>query len=98
MISLTAAKHPSPHILRRAKQMWCRSRNGLEWIVTPKQKDKVKRLVRFSRRAGQIFIECHEYLSGDYCPANYHERLCGHVERVLQQIEINEKRRQRKAA
>lgn len=97
MITLQQVKNPSEHVQNRAKAMWCRARmGGLEWIVIPKSKHKARRLVRFQRRAGTFVIECVAYHNGKPCEANEYGRLCSHVERCLRQIEINEKRRQKK--
>lgn len=98
MIALSQARNPSQYVRLRARSMWVRARRGgLEWVVIPKQKHKARRLVRFSRReTGVIVIECNDYHTNAPCKANEFSRLCSHAERVLMQIEVNEKRRQKR--
>lgn len=93
MISLQQTLKPSPHIRERSRRMFVRTATPETFIVTPKDKEKVRRLVRFTVTSGRsIKIECMDRDSLEPCPANAFGSMCSHVNAAIRQLHANIKR------
>jgi hypothetical protein len=92
MIELNHVRLPSEHILRRSRLMLVRRLAVNEFKVTPKQRGRAIRIVRFTKR-GQWEVTCESYRDGTPCEANSFHNLCAHVYAVVRALEIQETRR-----
>lgn len=98
MISLNQTLEPSEHIRERAKRMWTRTIAPDTFVVKPKEKGKVRRVVRFIRTAAGVRIECRDQRTGESCPANAFKNHCSHIEAAIHRLLINSKRQANREA
>jgi len=91
-ITLQQTQEPSEHIRERAKRMWTRTVGPGEFIVKPKEKGKVRRVVTFVRTKSGLRIHCRDKVTGESCPANAFKNHCSHIEAAITRLLINNKR------
>ncbi|HEY6244611.1 MAG TPA: hypothetical protein VIX17_11715 [Pyrinomonadaceae bacterium] len=97
MISVSNITVASDYVASRARKMLCRNVAPFEWKVTPLDgKEHTIKRVRFVKRARGYTVECESFYDAVPCEANSFGNLCAHVWRTVEQLRINEIRRQRR--
>jgi hypothetical protein len=89
MIPATQLNDISPHVKARGKTMRVKTLAFDSYLVTPREKGKLQRLVHFDVSSqGVVRIECVS-LDGELCPANGYSKMCSHVESAVRRLERN---------
>lgn len=92
MIHLSDTVNPSEHVRNRAKNCWVRTLAPDRYIVKPKDKGKVRRVVRLLQSSGGVYIECSDAVTGKPCQANVTGKHCAHSEAAINRLLTNVKR------
>lgn len=89
LIKADRAQSPSRHVLTRSKTMRIERIAPTEFKVTPAEKGKSVRIVRFHQdeqsysNEQSVWIDCFDAETKEGCPANEAGRYCSHAEAAI---------------
>lgn len=78
MIRTSKTNNPSAHIKKRSATMKVEQIAPNAFRVTPTEKGKKPRIVKFLMDGQDYAIDCYSESDGEGCEANDHSRLCSH--------------------